>query len=133
VSARRDQFDRLDRRHSTGPLTDHVDHLLAIAADPLRLDALVDNVWRKPTGHRLEIAPPHRVKPVREDDLEVAGGCARRRHAPSLPNHYLNGLSEQHSGDAVADGTERDARSSATIATIWPRPAEPRLGSERPQ
>lgn len=76
VIARRDQFDRLDRRHSTSPPANHVDHLLAVAADQLGPDPLVNDVRRKPTGHCLEIAPSHRVKPVREDDLDIALGCA---------------------------------------------------------
>lgn len=82
--ARRDQFDRLDRRHSTSPPTDHCDHLLAVAADQLGTDPLVNDIRREPTGHCLEIAPSHRIKPVREDDLDVAPGCAGPCHAPSV-------------------------------------------------
>ncbi len=84
VIARRDQFDRLDRRHSPSPPTDHVDHLLAVAAYQLGPDPLVNDIRRKPAGHCLDIAPSHRVKPVREDDLDIALGCAGRCHAPSV-------------------------------------------------
>ena len=46
VIACRDQLDRLDRRDPANPLSHHVDHLLAVVADPLGLDALVDYVRR---------------------------------------------------------------------------------------
>jgi hypothetical protein len=56
VIARRDQSDRLDRRHSTSPAADHVDHLLAVAADQLGPDPLVNDIWRQPAGHGFELA-----------------------------------------------------------------------------